>query len=764
MQYKIAQLILTPGHRAATTNEVFISQPDANREVLGGKLFILAEINSKNNYDRKILDFLLDNIFTSYYNNEKIILREKITSIKVEHIFETSLMSVNNSLVNFLENQGLSINFDFYNLTVGVICQNQLHLSNSGKNRLFLLHKKNPDNNYKITDILGGAKDKNPKPIQGLNNGKLFSNIISGKIPDGGYVVITNEAVPEYISTKQLLEIVSTLPPASAVEQIKNILERVNAYASFLGIIFKNTVGQDSYISGAMPEPLSAKDSVQLLNNTENQTEKLLSTSGTIDLKKWLRIFTAFFNKNNRFSKKVTLDKTLLLKEKIFSKKRTAWFSPSVIANKIYNILSYLGALATALFNFFADWKKIKTAPIRLAQSTTLGLNSIRQSSAIFFLKTINWFKSLKMINKILLTVSIILLALLAQNIFIINLKSKNNELQDSYDNLAKLIEQKQSQVEANLLYHNDEGAKKLFTEIQGLLEQLPQKTEGQKEHYSELQGKYNLQIEKIQRAIRVSQMDELTNLTDLESQAKPDGLYLLNDKIFIADQARKTLFSLEPKNKLTTIEGKFASEQPEKIKPFADNKSLYYLGRTVAWRLEESNKQLTKLNITINNPSATIGATAYSGRLYVIDKTEQQILRYKLGTNAITGRQKWLKNSSEFSNAIDLAVDGNIYVLYSNGKLGKFFKGEEQSFRLDLIDPPLEKPTKLLVLPEKDFIYILESEKNRLLAFDKNGKFLNQYLWDDLTEVKDFAIDETNKKIFLLNQATIYSFTAENF
>jgi nucleoside diphosphate kinase len=95
MYYKIAQLMLTPGKKASTVSDIFIAQPDVIKESLAGKLFILFEIESKKVDSLKVINFLIDNINYHYYQSEKIILREKITSLKVEHIFEDALAKTN---------------------------------------------------------------------------------------------------------------------------------------------------------------------------------------------------------------------------------------------------------------------------------------------------------------------------------------------------------------------------------------------------------------------------------------------------------------------------------------------------------------------------------------------------------------------------------------------------------------------------------------------------------------------------------------------
>ena len=73
-------------------------------------------------------------------------------------------------------------------------------------------------------------------------------------------------------------------------------------------------------------------------------------------------------------------------------------------------------------------------------------------------------------------------------------------------------------------------------------------------------------------------------------------------------------------------------------------------------------------------------------------------------------------------------------------------------------VEPPLTQPAKITVSPEQNYFYVLEPLNKRLVVFDKTGKFINQYTGDKFDNLKDFQIDEKNKKIYLLNGAIVYS------
>jgi len=125
-----------------------------------------------------------------------------------------------------------------------------------------------------------------------LNINKLFSNVVSGKIPVNGYFLVINEALSEYLSNKQLIRIITKLSPAGAAEQIRNLLEQINSYVSFLGIIIKNTAvsamsGEE--LKNRLEEEIMVEDYKPEITRTEEKTEEIMTPAGLVNLKKWTR-------------------------------------------------------------------------------------------------------------------------------------------------------------------------------------------------------------------------------------------------------------------------------------------------------------------------------------------------------------------------------------------------------------------------------------------------------------------------------------------
>lgn len=765
MHYKLAQLILTPGKNASTTSDVFISQPDSAKEALAGKLFILIEIASKKQDNLKIINFLIDNINHNYYQNEKLLLREKISTLKIEHIFESALAKTNKNLADFIQQEKIKTDFESINVIAGIIFEDEIHFVNSGKNKAFLIYRqkiegvkkgrvKEEDSvEYKIIDIVEQSGANKRKK----DDDKLFTNVISGKIPKRGHFIITNEALPEYISTKQLMKIATTLPPASAVEQIKSTLENINSYVSFLGIVIKSTTIENEPTSEASAN-LNTRESIKHLNQTEANTENILAASGVINPKQWIK---GPETANIKKSQASSLEKPFVLKDKIFGKRRSTF---SFIAK----IFSSLKDIILHFFSFLAFlWDKLKTrktetislpsspAPLSPEGSTF----SLKEKISSFFRNRFSLPDISSRKSKVLLSLSLLFLAMFVVNIYAMKQRSATKLKTQEYENNLALIEKKQNQAEAFLLYNNKESAIQIIPEIKGLLDLLPQETEEQKNKYQELKQKYDLQNEKISNIVRLKNIPEIANLKNVSTAANGENIIYSpeKNKLFVADSPEKSIYIIDLKDNSVFVAADTGASINKLLTPELSKDGLVqYLNQDSLITLDDDGK-INKAPINLNGSDKAFSAAAvYNDKLYAVSTAENQVLKYNFSDNTYNDGQTWLKKETDLSDATDLSIDGNIYILKKSGQILKYLKGEAQKFELDPINPPLAGATAFANQSALKYLYIIEPQNKRLVVYTKDGKFVQQYVSDQFTDLRDFSVDEKNKIIYFLNGAAI--------
>jgi len=748
MYNKIAPIILNSG-KASGLSDVFVAQPDSLKESLAGKIFIIAELNGKKTDGRKILNFLISSLNDTYYNDEKILLRDKIEGLKIENIFEAAISKTNKNLAEFITKEKIKINIAGANLTVGVIYENKLYFSSFGKNRALLLYRHGEQ--YDVINVEANASDVSVVPETGdkasFKVPSIFSSVISGEIPTGSYFIFVSEALPEYVSNKDLVNIITKLPPIVAAEQIKNILTKINSFLPFLGVIIKNTIGIDNQeIREEVDESLTAHSSISSLNYTEQKTERMLAPAGLISISKIFkglqRIIVNLKPRPKSIPKKVYHGETM-------DEKRLPLTSPDLTSVKSLNIarVDSFFPKGKTFFKKKPNWLNFgfKKFIVNLG-----GIFSFRLWSGLgATLK--HWSRSLNKKNRLLFIGFVVVVAIFSLSLTYSNWSRKQKAALNNYNNLVATIEEKQGSIDSYLLYNNEDGAKKALIDARALLSYLPQIKKEQIAVYTQLEEKLNKQMDKIQKIVKVESLEKVNDLTGL----KTTNLIWANGKIYAAGV--NSIFSITPQSASSTrfeVAGALNLNNPQ----FDGKSNIYYreANRVVDFNLSTGKATLNeKVEF-----SDGVGYRIYGSWLYVLAKDKNQILRYsRSGTGSILN---WIKEEVNLSQASDFSIsqDGKVYILENNGLVSQFYLNKKvPNYSVSAISPVMTTANKIIAGVK--YLYIFEASSKRLVVLDiKDGRLLGQYQINSLVNYKDFTVDENNKIVYFLDGEMVYKLT----
>lgn len=761
MYNKIASIILNSGKNHNYAGEVFVSQPDSNKERLAGKIFVLAEMDGKKNETQKIINFLVNIFDYNYYGDEKILLRDKIEGLKIENIFETVLAKVNQGFAEFLQEEHLKISPSNTNLTLGVIYENKIYFSNYGKNKAFLIFRRKGD--YDILNIESNiiedseAADSEISTVYNIAGSKIFSAVINGEIPAHSYFLFTNEALPEYVSNRELINIITKLPPMVAAEQIKNFLQKINSFAPFLGIIVKSTLGSglndlreesetSSQVAGAAPirgvSNRNAHSSISHLNYTEQKTESMLAPAGIINIKKITKSVSSFLNKFKveiPENKKIVKfyddnDETIITQAPAKEDRQLNPLSREsfIIKDKmIFGKKSYL--FLPKIWNF------LKTFGIILTPSFWVGS----------YQGTIKWVKSLGKKDKILVgSLSLCFLILVTSLIF--TASGKNARLAtEQFNQVTSNINNKQADVDLYLAVGNETDAAGTLNELINSLQSTLPQNEDQETQKANLLIKLSEQNDKIQKVVNVSNFQDIINTNTFNPQAGADNLVFLGDSLYISDGLNKSIYNFNLKD-LSSKQIALTESTPL-TSPAISNLDIYYLaGQKI---IKVSGQNVSTLNIGGDKLQGDNFIQFYAGTIYLLSKNNNQIYKYNTG---LTSRSNWLKESANLTKATDFKIDGKITISQNNDDLLKFNKGQKVDYKSSLISPAISADKIIMTATN---VYLLDLQNSRLINFTKEGVLVKQYrLTKD--DIKDFAIDEVGKSAYILADNIVYKFS----
>lgn len=160
------------------------------------------------------------------------------------------------------------------------------------------------------------------------------------------------------------------------------------------------------------------------------------------------------------------------------------------------------------------------------------------------------------------------------------------------------------------------------------------------------------------------------------------------------------------------------------------------------------------------------IAMDAYLRFIYVLSPESKQIYKYERLNNRY-GPPVGYNVNGELTGALDMAIDGNVYVLRDTAEgrqILKLFRGETQSFVIrQAPDDILEGVTKIFKIADRNF-YALDPEGNRVIVFSDGGAtgestYLKQYVLegDQLSTLQDVYVNEDESQLYVLDDKRIY-------
>lgn len=150
----------------------------------------------------------------------------------------------------------------------------------------------------------------------------------------------------------------------------------------------------------------------------------------------------------------------------------------------------------------------------------------------------------------------------------------------------------------------------------------------------------------------------------------------------------------------------------------------------------------------------------SFLNNLYLLDPGASQIYKYVPVSDAWTASVTYFAPgvTPNINTAIDIGVDTDLWVLRKDGTVLRFSSGRPVEFSLRDLETPLKDPVAISVPVPGSSIFIADAGNQRIVQFDRNtGKFTKQFkpggdYRDKFSALKTLAVDEVNKKIFVVN------------
>jgi len=743
ISHDIEKFLLFDPEKSSSTVNISITHPTPVEERTLGRLFIITEINSNSPMNQELIGIIQGEMQRAYYQSSQS---------RFETAFEQALQHVNDQLKQLIES-GVTDWTNKFNIAIGVIHDHSLILTHLGSINASLLH------GGRIVDIISSA---GPEDSQ-LNPVKIFSNIISGEVKIGNYLVFYTPSLLDYLSQEKLKRLITDYSPLEAVRQLDILLQEAPEHTAFGAMIIhvipvsEQATSSNIYSSSAINDQTRhTQSSMEELITREKKTDRLLSPSLWQISRKFFQTSGNAINSvirsigsSRRSSTSRPLPRLSQSEERTVSITKTNRRGISSLASLSAQSGKKVGSSVKQVFDKRQSyWSIIKKIP-----GAIFG----------FFAGLISAFPRWSFTRKAIFIAIILLLFFFAQSIVTLGRKEDTQQSETERNQIIAEIQENTFQAEASLSYEDDIRASSLLAEATSLLERL--KTDYAKDSETEidqLSGEIERLKEQTRNMVRLENPSILTDLSLQDGFGNTNHIVYQGNRVLAIDQDPGNVYRIDPgEGAVTFIENSLADiGSPQAVVKQGSQSVLIYHDQDGVYEYLTTSERIQSLTYNpANVDKSIVDIATYQSRFYQLDTKNNQIFRYQIGVSGFGQGAAWISQPDvDISSAVSMAIDGTIYLLDNNGQLRNFSQGTQKDFSLQAIDPEITSAQHVWTDETVSNIYLLDRESRRLMVFTKTGRLKVQFISDSFDDLKSMAIDENNGRAYLLNGLIVYS------
>lgn len=718
-----------------------ITEPSLN-DVKKGYFFALAEIKGGSRDEIIDLEKIFDDLEKSYYNTQNSASKNAL---------ELSLEFINRRAHEVLQSSEADID-----CFVGVLENFHLTFSTHGAPLGSLFYSK--DGKLGHLSIVDTEES---------NERQFFSSLTEGDLHTGDSLLIATPQMSEFFSADRLEKLILTRSTDESVEHIEKVLKQLRSGYSYGGVLLHSAQKNEIQKTGKKPRELShgSVASLHSLAQQEKETATTLSPPLFHDTREKMKNFLDerkekmdVRNGKNDDDRKKIHSPDHPHAQSTESRERSKGDVILMIGRVLIAGLRGIILVGVSIARFF---QRFFVNIFFLITNKRGKREHVIQDIRLSIQNKIHFWKHLPILSKILFGIAILSLAIFLGSIAYLRMNRVKVENNQKYTNLLTAIEEKKTAAEASLLYNDETRALTLIQEAQGYLDQIPKNSPEEQAKAAALQSELASTMSKLQKMTLVNP-ELLADLTTKNQNAKAEKMIHIDTNLLVSGRQDPTLYTVSVDSKEVTSQlHDTLSSLGTGAAPKEQDKVVFILGENGVAQYDKSTKALASADISFPIADGKIQSLGlYNRRLYTLDVKNNQVYKH---SQTLTGYDKgtpWITETNfDIKDAVSLSIDGDIYLLLSNGQMLKFAGGKSVLFQLNGILPALTNPVEMWTSSDSKNIYILEPVSKRVIVTDKDGKFVKQYTSPTWKNLSSMVIDEKAKKIYILDENKIFSF-----
>ncbi len=617
---------------------------------------------------------------------------------------------------------------------IGVFQKDAIHLSATGRGKAFLVR------DGEIAEVTDGLYDSS----RAASPMKTFENLASGELREGDTVIMVTPGVTDYLSPDTLRNMLEKSDPTEAVRMIQGRVGHDSSLAN-AAVVFtysKHAVTAAPIASAPAPSPsVPSSDEPRVrsympvprvaLSHAQNQAE-----APALDHESMAPVAPAIQSTKTETTKAKAGSKAGSLATRI----RRAF---SGLSTTLSSAMPGRGRRKNPGTAGVVRSAESKSAPERLEKPIKVGSLWTRIKKAVIRMPgRVKVFGALALLLVIVFVVSLIVFTGIRSS------RADQQQVTDKFNQAKKLEEQ----AAAAIIFHDLTSAQTQLKQADSLIAELPQGDLAAGD-LDTLKTNIAKDYEKLSGSVRIQDPTKLASVS-----GDPVGLALLDGRLVSWNTGGK-LEIVSLKDGDTAVGATIDSDLGQPLVGAVNETQLALItdkDKVVGFE----DGKLDELDMGGSfSPDKIVGAETYGNRLYTLDPSADEIMRHQKTIAGYGQGTSWILDGTSVKKGIDLAIDGNVWVLMTDGTVTKFLQGSKEDFTLGPVVDPLESPTRIVTSEDSKYLYILEPKKKRMLQFDKEkGDFVKQFVSDKFDDLRDMVVIEKGAKAYLLNGSSVFA------
>ncbi len=315
-------------------------------------------------------------------------------------------------------------------------------------------------------------------------------------------------------------------------------------------------------------------------------------------------------------------------------------------------------------------------------------------------------------------------------------------------------VQKRRDEIEAALIYGDEDRAWDALDAARELVAALPQKSAAEQRTAQELDGQLAAETAKLTHAVKVS--PEVVSALSEVSLPSPVALVLRTDDAVAVDAAGLIVgFPLSggAADVLSVVPGRTysaATLQDGGAVLATDGQEMYTL----------AGATLTRFDTTAVADAPPPDAAVWNRRLYVAAPAQNQIFRFNRDGTGWGAKTAWVQTPNpDLGTLTALAIDGAIWTANTDGTVQRFESGIRQAFAPKRVEPAISALTDLWTDPSSENLYLFDAAGKRVIVLAKETGALKTQFTADWASPTQFAVDEEGKTVYVLDGTTLTRF-----